>query len=291
MSRNRSWCFTFNNYFDIENFKKLLIENSEYYVFGYEIGENKTPHLQGYCYFKNARTLNGLKKIFPKEIHWEIRKGNHDQARNYCIKDNNFEEFGIPPKQGSRTDINGLKEKLNSTNKIRDIIDDVKNVQQIKFAESYLKYKEKERNWKPEVIWYYGKTGTGKSHAAFTENPGAYKTGKNLKWWEGYDAHEIVIIDEFRSDFCTYHELLQLLDKYPYRIENKGGSRQFLAKKIVITSCYAPHEVYNTIEDKKQLFRRIDKIYECIKAGEAPILKTHMSDTEVERVILDLSTL
>jgi len=80
------------------------------------------------------------------------------------------------------------------------------------------------------------------------------------KWWEGYDAHENVIIDDMRGDFCKFHELLRMLDRYAYRIETKGGSRQFRAKTIIITSCYSPTEMFDTREDIQQLLRRIDEI-------------------------------
>nr|WQA30167.1 MAG: rep protein [Cressdnaviricota sp.] len=83
------------------------------------------------------------------------------------------------------------------------------------------------------------------------------------KWFEGYDAHEDVIIDDFREGWCPFPTLLRLLDRYPYRIEVKGASRQFLAKRIFITSCHPPDKVYNNIrdEDMLQLGRRIDMIY------------------------------
>ena len=87
-----------------------------------------------------------------------------------------------------------------------------------------------------------------------------WESGRNLKWWEGYDAHPNVLIDDFRKDFCTFHELLRILDRYPYRIEVKGTSRQLLAKRIIITCPYHPEIIYDTREDIGQLLRRITKI-------------------------------
>lgn len=92
-------------------------------------------------------------------------------------------------------------------------------------------------------------------------------SGKDLKWWNGYDGEEEVIFDEFRGDSCKFSELLRILDRYPYTVEVKGGFRQLLAKKIVITSCYAPETVYKkNEEDIKQLMRRIDKVV-CTSTG------------------------
>jgi len=145
---------------------------------------------------------------------------------------------------------------------MKDIVNEVNSFQGIRFAETLLKYIEKPRNWEMEITWIWGPTGVGKTRKAFEESTNPYISMKNLKWWEGYDAHEDVIIDDFRADFCTFHELLRILDRYEYRIEVKGGSRQFVAKRIWITSCYPPDKVYQTREDIGQLLRRITKIVE-----------------------------
>jgi len=54
------------------------------------------------------------------------------------------------------------------------------------------------------------------------------------------------------------------LDRYPFQVECKGGSRQFLAKNIYITSCYSPEQMFEgrVDEDLRQLTRRIDIIEE-----------------------------
>lgn len=57
------------------------------------------------------------------------------------------------------------------------------------------------------------------------------------------------------------NELLKLIDRYPHRLELKGGFRQMLSKKIYITSIMHPKDIYNLSEEHvKQLLRRIDKI-------------------------------
>lgn len=264
----RKYCFTINNWTvtDLEN-ARLLLKGSEYGIIGKEVGESGTPHLQGYARFKNPRTFNALRKAFLR-AHIEPSKGNDEQNYAYCSKDKDFEEFGKMQlqensEQGKRTDIVVIKEMINEGANMRDIIEVASSYQSIRMAEIILKYKEKKRNWKPKVEWFYGPTGTGKTRKAieiFGENP-YYISGKNLKWWEGYDGEENVVLDDFRADFCTFHELLRILDRYEFRIEVKGSSRQLLAKHIIITSCHHPREVYKkNEEDVGQLLRRIDNV-------------------------------
>ncbi len=92
MTQKRNWCFTINNYTDIEvNTLKNL--KCEYIVFGYEIGEKGTPHLQGYMEFKGGKRFDTIKKTLPRA--WlGSRKGTSMQAYKYCIKDGNFFERG-----------------------------------------------------------------------------------------------------------------------------------------------------------------------------------------------------
>ena len=144
-----------------------------------------------------------------------------------------------------------------------DIIDHYPtNNQTIKYAETLLKYKEKGRTTKPKILWYHGETGTGKTHTAYEEHPDAYIKDNEHKWFEGYDAHETIIIDDMRYDTFKYNHLLRILDRYPNRLECKGGSRQNLAHTIIITAPQSPQEMFENkiTENIGQLLRRIDEI-------------------------------
>jgi len=119
------------------------------------------------------------------------------------------------------------------------------------------------RQEKTTVHWYHGSTGTGKSRQAFEENEGAYwKDMSNGQWWDGYEQQECVVFDDMRKDTFKFHELLRLFDRYPLRIQVKGGYREFNSKKIIVTSCTTPDDMYATRcdEDMQQLLRRVEVI-------------------------------
>ena len=145
---------------------------------------------------------------------------------------------------------------------MKEIVLEVNSYQAMRTAELLKKYVEIQRNFKTFVYWFYGPTGSGKSRCAEEMFPNAYWAMSTGKWWEGYDGQEVVIINDYRKDFCKFHELLNLLDRYPYRVECKGGSRQFTSKTIVITTPLSPEETWEnrTSEDLGQLLRRIDNI-------------------------------
>lgn len=266
MSRSRSYCFTINNPDFGESHKDLSAwfqSNAQYVVMGIEVGASGTQHIQGYVYFANPRSFKSLKKIMPT-AHIEVAKGTPLQASDYCKKDGNYTEFGELPKQGKRNDLDQIRELIDAGRGMSDIVEVATSYQSVRMAEVILRYREKPRDWKPEVWWFYGATGTGKSKKAYEMMPNAYTCMSTGKWFEGYDAHEDVIVDDMRKDFLKFHELLRFLDRYPLRIEVKGGSRQFLAKRIIITSCHHPSQLFDTREDIQQLLRRIDHIEEFV---------------------------
>lgn len=59
---------------------------SLFHVIGKEIGENGTPHLQGYVEYKNPISFESLKKVNTR-IHWEIAKGDRAANVKYCTKE------------------------------------------------------------------------------------------------------------------------------------------------------------------------------------------------------------
>lgn len=89
-SRSRGYCITINNFTisDTDTFKKLC-ENAEHWIYGEEVGESGTPHLQGFIYFKNARYFSAIKKVLPN-AHIETAKGNIIQNFEYCSKDGKY---------------------------------------------------------------------------------------------------------------------------------------------------------------------------------------------------------
>lgn len=261
-SRARGFVFTINNYSDVDRpGVDLLASMAEYLIIGKEIGEEGTPHYQGYVYFgKNKKAFKQVKELLPR-AHIEAAKGSPRQNFDYCSKQGDFEEFGVRPQQGKRSDLQLAYQVVKETSKMKEVVALMPNFQAIKCAEAYLKYHEAPRNWKPEVRWYYGATGAGKTRFA-REWLGeeAYTCLDSAKFWEGYDGHEAVLIDDFRKDFCKFHVLLRILDRYEFRVEVKGASRQLRARKIAITCPFHPRLVYETREDIGQLIRRIDKI-------------------------------
>jgi len=75
---------------DIETWIDRGVEGIGY---GKEIGENKTPHLQGFIVMKKKCGLKTVKEL-NKRMHLERMKGRITQSIAYCSKQSDLVKFG-----------------------------------------------------------------------------------------------------------------------------------------------------------------------------------------------------
>jgi len=120
----RNFCFTLNN--PPVEFK---LPDTCKYVFQWEEGESRTPHIQGYVEFPKVMHLTALKKFIPG-AHWENRRGSQQQAYDYCIKEEGRlcePEFNFTPEEraGSRVDLSLARSRILEHNRWRDVVTDV----------------------------------------------------------------------------------------------------------------------------------------------------------------------
>lgn len=90
-SPSKRWGFTLNNYSDKEYVEiiKTFSSNSSKYSIGKEVGEQGTPHLQGYLELKDKKRFTYLKNILPR-AHIFKAKGNKEENLSYTQKEGDF---------------------------------------------------------------------------------------------------------------------------------------------------------------------------------------------------------
>lgn len=263
----QSWCFTS---FEIEK-PTFFAEKFQYLCFSPEVcpttGKN---HWQGYFYLKNRMTLSALKKKINSSWHFIKANGTGEQNRIYCgaedydkngkykKKNELFEEFGILPKQGKRTDLIELNNEIKQGKTVKEIRQENPIIYHQygrtldKLEDDYLRTLYRKNM--PKVTWYYGPTGVGKSHIAFENYNRDTHYLLNVKdngFWEGYVGQKILIINEFRGEI-PFSDLLQICDKWDYLVKRKGKETiPLLAETIIITSCKTPIDIYRNSLDNK----------------------------------------
>lgn len=222
--------------------------------------ESGYHHVQILVVYKRPVRRSQVSKTFAG--HWE--KSRSSAASEYVWKDDTavpntqFEIGTIPMQRNEKKDWDVIRKQAEEGD-FSAIPADIyircyNNLKRI--AMDYSKCPAIERTC--YVFW--GRTGTGKSRRAWDEaGIQAFAKDPRTKWWCGYQSQENVIIDEFRGDISISH-ILRWLDRYPVRVETKGGATPLLARTIWITSNLDPRKWYSDLDQDSlaALLRRLN---------------------------------
>lgn len=227
-----------------------------------EIGEERGyRHWQFVCYFASKKSLRQVREVLPGDGHYEPCKGKaaEEYVWKEATRDGEQFEFGERSfRRDSSTDWARVKE-LAKKGEIDKVPDDI-------FIRYYRTLRTIAADYESPVgivrqcFVFFGATGTGKSMSAYADaGEGAYPKDPRTKFWCGYKGERAVVIDEFRGGIDISH-MLRWLDRYPVRVEVKGGSRVLMAEKIWITSNLHPMNWYPELdsETKSALMRRLE---------------------------------
>ena len=268
----RQWIGTLNNYTDedVVNFRAWCEKNTTYSICGYEVAPTTgTPHLQSFHQMRGTPKFAAFKVLFPSVDVTPVGKDNGCVA--YCAKEGKVAfEIGeyVKKTPGKRTDREELAQLALSGATMMELAQS-NPVGVMTYGQGLqrlvsLSEKPRDRNIPKIVKVYFGATGTGKTRKAFDEFEDPYIWEPSMNhWFDGYSGHKQVILDEFRGQL-PLGMLLRLLDRYPMRVQYKGGSTQFVADEIIITSPMHPREWYRDVVNDRieQLLRRITDIIE-----------------------------
>lgn len=269
--QSKAWVFTAHDPTELLVFDS---DKVEYAVYQTEIcPDTAREHYQGLIIFKDRVRFAGVRKAlngtWAKPPHIERAKSVKN-SREYCMKEDTRKpgtepiEFGTWKAssygQGARNDLLEIKAKIDAGAKPIEIAD-LHFADWCRYRQSFQEYsrlRAPQRDWKTHVVLYYGPTGTGKSRRARELAPNAYRKPKG-KWWDGYDGQEEVIFDDLDGSWFPVSDLKNILDRYGYQAETKGGHINFAAKTIYITSNHTPWEWYSSSKDIDPIVRRIDE--------------------------------
>lgn len=222
ISPAKKWCFTLNNYSDsdISSISSKFDTYCDVWFYGKEVGENGTPHLQGYCEFK--KKCRPKSKIDNEKIHWEKAKGSKTDNIEYCSKDGPLTGKGFPkPIKTIEPDKEWMKNIIEIVNNEPD----------------------------PRTIYWFWEPDGGAGKSAFTKwlivNKGALVlSGKAadmkygiLKYKEkNGDAPDIVIFDVPRSnqDYISYTGMEEIKNGFFFSPKYESDMVVFNSPHIIV---------------------------------------------------------
>lgn len=233
-----------------------------------------------------------IKKTYAKGMHFVPTKGTKKQADDYINKRGIFEEKGesveficyhgeIQGRQGSRSDIRNMYDRLKSGETPSDILSDTPSAYLRREVLQQMYFDIRSQNTpivRPmQVYWHTGKSGSGKSYSRIKlandvgEDNIYYLTAFNSGAFDNYNGQKYLWIEDYRGEF-KLQELLRMLDVYKAEIPARFHNVKALWEEVHITSVLMPREIYSkaSLDENdriEQLLRRITSIIYHVKSG------------------------
>ena len=262
--------------------------------------DGKVEHIHLMCSMapSTTKTKTIMNKFGIRENQIEKIKGTWDDAVDYLTHSNapnkyqydsdevvsNYDWLGElesnKKKKNRREEIiericNGEIRRYNETDEITPIEHDKYYVsidRAYKYRNSYVMAHLEEIVKMKNIVWVYGKSGTGKTTLAkmlAKEMNLFYRltsTGKNM--FDEYQDEPCIIMDDLRPDNISFIDLLGILDPYNFKSAYARYKNKALqAELVIVTTIYSPMDFvrqYNDkmkLEEEKQLYRRINQVY------------------------------
>lgn len=282
--KGRNFILTINeksleNYDKIVNYLKSL-KGFRYILVTEHFGqENKHYHI--YVQYNDNKKLSFNKLL---GAHLEECYGSAQKCRDYLLcEDDKHKKLGITAniiyEEGDMKTKGGIKY-------VKDVIGMDKSelgevplqfkriakeiIEEENEKQSFFKMLNEIKNNElkgPKIIYLYGESGNGKTYGAYkmameeyeVEDIGMIEINNNFCKITNDDA-KCFIIPEFRPSQMHASDFLQLIDKYGYNCNVKGGFKFLRPECIIICSIISPYYIYND-EKNKQFLRRITKLY------------------------------
>ncbi len=266
---------------NFENFKV----KPRYACYQLEVGDNGTPHFQGYIVWYRDRRISAMNKDLGNVAWIARRKGKHSEAKTYAIKEDTRVEGpwyfgsdeGIPESQGGRSELFAVKRKIDDGESNLALWNDNFSVmvRAHKALAVYKRLKIQKRSTMPIVFLFVGPPGTGKSELAhiLAKSFGSYFKIPSTKgsglYFDTYDGEVSMIMDEMDGNRCTPTFLNDMLDKYPNSLPVHGsGNVENVSKYIFICSNYLPKFWWRKGHNIQTFWRRVSTFWFSGKRSE-----------------------
>ena len=231
----------------------------KYAIFGQEVGESGTPHVQAFIQFKNAKTLTATKKFMgSNRWHLEATRGTPFENYEYCSKDGEFFEYGERPLELGPLDmwediVAMIEGGFNNRQIIRKYPSQMRCMAAIERYRTEYEWNECQAWRDIEVNYVAGPTGCGKSRGVLYNDDGSvdynvYRATNGDNPFDKYDGQDHIVFEEFRNSHkCK--EMLMWIEGHPLLLPARYADRMAKFTKVTILSNWRFEEQFRGVAE------------------------------------------
>lgn len=243
---------------------------------GCQLEETKASglHAQGVLYHEpcTLQRLCDLPFWGVARPHFERMRGSWAQAHAYTKKADSrvvdqYWEWGVPPSQGSRSDLEDIYRRLRERDEsIREVADAFPG----QFMRMPRAFQAAQALSAPRGLndntmgyFFYGAPGTGKSRLArrIVGEEGFYAPCEEGKWFDGIEPGvKYGVIDDLQPETFKISMFLRLVDYGPMRVPVKGAFSQWKLKHLIFTSNFEWDQIWPSHAHPDAIKRRFEII-------------------------------
>lgn len=292
-SQSRKYQITINNPKDKElehgeiTSRLLSLKSLIYFCLSDEIGgKEHTYHTHIFCVFENPKLFSTIKNKFP-EAHIETARGSCSANRDYVFKQGKWKdtekestsipgtqmEYGELPEERAcpKPELALLYELIKEGKSNAEILEEYPeymfDITHIDRCRLILRQEEFKNTWRNlEVIYIYGKTGTGKSRFVMEKYgyENVFRVTDYVHPFDTYNGEDVLMMEEFNSAI-RMQDLLNYLDGYPLKLPARYSDKIACFTKVYFTTNLPLNDQYpNVKQDTPQVWaaflRRINKV-------------------------------
>lgn len=273
----KRWVFTVNNPPDDWS---LDTEAWEYLIYGHEVGEQGTPHIQGFGVLKGKKRRTAVAKLIPN-AYLDKAHGTNEQNTAYCSKGNNITTHGTQPKDGAQKTKEHWDHWLAAAK--AGNFDEIPAKILMKHFRTCQALRQEYMPKPPDLppgtvcgVWIWGPRNVGKSHYVREHWPDLFDKNLN-KWWDGYREQTAVLLEDVDKSQVNWlpNFMKRWVDRYSFPAEIKGTTRQIRPKEIIVTSNYSLSKwlsMKECQEGDRELFEAVSRRFKVYHMPERGVL-------------------
>lgn len=210
--------------------------------------ESGRLHLQGYLELKRSGNQSVVYTALGRRLWTRVAKGNGDEAAAYAQKEESRIdgpwEFGERERggPGERNDLRGVIARVQAGDTEQSIANAFPG-QYIRYHKGIsrligLQWTARDRGVPCTVTVLIGNPGSGKTRSVYdSEGDNPFFTKDDTEWWDGYRGEKKVLFDDFDGPArISPVQLLRICDRYPIRVQVKGGYVELAATHFFFTT-------------------------------------------------------